>query len=85
MMVRKYVEKMGSSFGAGEVISSEKGMFLIKFDKEEGVGQVKEVIPWSIGDAPFLVRKWTLNLLMLVNDIKKVVVWIKFFCIPLEY
>lgn len=32
-----------------------------------------------------LVRKWALNLPMMVNDIKSMAVWIKFFGIPLKF
>ncbi|XP_044489126.1 uncharacterized protein LOC123213711 [Mangifera indica] len=51
----------------------------------DGVSRAVEEGQLTISGQPFLVRKWTTNLPMLINDVKKVAIWVRLYGIPLEY
>lgn len=81
MVVKKFTEKIWITFGLVSVTSIGQGMFLIRFkDKDKAFKVIKER-PRHY----FLIQKWTTNLPMVINNVKKVVVWIKFYEIPLEF
>ncbi|XP_044494725.1 uncharacterized protein LOC123217662 [Mangifera indica] len=61
------------------------GVYLLKFKDEEGMMKVLEEETWIIGGQPLFVRRWEKNLSMVAENIKKIVVWVKFYGIPLEF
>ncbi|XP_044479670.1 uncharacterized protein LOC123206505 [Mangifera indica] len=51
----------------------------------DGVTRAVEEGQLTIGGQPFLIRKWITNLPMMINDVKKVAIWVRLFGIPFEY
>ncbi|XP_044507206.1 uncharacterized protein LOC123226740 [Mangifera indica] len=74
-----------ASYGLTEVMTSGQGVFILKFQDFDGVSRAVEEGQLTIAGQLFLVRKWTTNLPMLINDVKKVATWVRMYGIPLEF
>ncbi|XP_044478511.1 uncharacterized protein LOC123205587 [Mangifera indica] len=74
-----------ATYGLTEVMTSGQGVFILKFQDMDGVSRAVEEGQLTIGGQPFLVRKCTTNLPMLINDVKKVAIWVRMYDIPLEF
>ncbi|XP_044491492.1 uncharacterized protein LOC123215458 [Mangifera indica] len=66
-------------------MTSGQGVFILKFQDLDGVMRAVEEGQLTIARQPFLVRKWTTNLPMLINDVKKVAIWVRMYGIPLKF
>ncbi|XP_044507210.1 uncharacterized protein LOC123226746 [Mangifera indica] len=85
LTVKRTLEKIWASYGLREVMTSGQGVFILKFQDMDGVSRAVEVGQITIGGQPFIVRKWTTNLPMMINDVKKVAIWVRLYGIPLEF
>ncbi|XP_044497604.1 uncharacterized protein LOC123219673 [Mangifera indica] len=83
--VKRALERYWSSFGLKDVMTSGQGVFILKFQDIDGVMRAVEEGQLTIAGQPFLVRKWTTNLPMVINDVKKVAIWVRLYGIPLEF
>ncbi|GJS66640.1 ATPase, F1/V1/A1 complex, alpha/beta subunit [Tanacetum coccineum] len=54
-----------------------------KFASIEGMNEVLENGPWFIRSAPIILKKWTPNANLLKEDLKSVLIWVKFHGIPI--
>ncbi|XP_044479669.1 uncharacterized protein LOC123206502 [Mangifera indica] len=85
LAVKRTLEKIWATYGLTEVMTSDQGAFILRFQDIDGVSKAVEKGQLTIGGQPFLVRKWTTNLPMLINDVKKVAIWVRMYGIPLEF
>lgn len=84
-LVKRYADRMWTSLGLEEITSNGQGMFILKFKNGDDLMKVIEEGPWSMVGQPFFVQKWTRNLTMATENVKKVAVWVKIFSLPLEF
>lgn len=84
MLVKKFVEKIWKSFGKIEVLSNGQGCFIFNFDDESKLVEALEGGPWHIGGQPLVLKKWTTNLNLAKEGLKKISIWVKIFGVPLE-
>ncbi|XP_044478338.1 uncharacterized protein LOC123205457 [Mangifera indica] len=85
LTVKRALERVWKALGLIDVMTSGQGVFILKFQDMEGTTRAVEEGQITIQGQPFLVRKWTTNLPMVINDVKKVAIWIRMYGIPLEF
>ncbi|XP_044507203.1 uncharacterized protein LOC123226738 [Mangifera indica] len=85
LTVKRALERMWTAYGLIDVMTSGQGVIILKFLDKEGVSRAVEEGQLTIQGQPFLIRKWTTNLPMVINDVKKVAIWVKLYAIPLEF
>ncbi|GJZ92892.1 zf-CCHC domain-containing protein, partial [Tanacetum coccineum] len=66
-------------YGFQKVISDDDGVFYFKFTSVTGMEQVMEKGPWMIRNQPLLLNKWTPNLALSKDEVKKVPIWVKIY------
>ncbi|GJZ98176.1 retrovirus-related pol polyprotein from transposon TNT 1-94 [Tanacetum coccineum] len=59
-------------YGFQKVISDDDGVFYFQFTSVTGMEQVMEKGPWMIRNQPLLLNKWTPNLALSKDEVKKV-------------
>ncbi|XP_044464432.1 uncharacterized protein LOC123194978 [Mangifera indica] len=85
LTVKRALERVWTAYGLIDVMTSGQGVFILKFQDMEGTSRAVEEGQLTIQGQPFLVRKWTTNLPMVINDVKNVAIWIRMYGIPLEF
>ncbi|GJQ94485.1 hypothetical protein Tco_0005624 [Tanacetum coccineum] len=81
-LVQNYVKNTWGKYGFQKVISDDDGVFYFKFTSVTGMEQVMEKGPWMIRNQPLLLNKWTPNLALSKDEVKKVPIWVKIHKIP---
>ncbi|XVF38342.1 hypothetical protein REPUB_Repub20aG0093200 [Reevesia pubescens] len=71
--------------GRYKVVDVGQDYFLFKFEKKEDYKHVLEGGHWIIGGHYLTVRQWTPNFDPLLDTISKIIAWIRFPGLPLEY
>jgi hypothetical protein len=77
-VVKNIVRKLWSKFGAVEVLTTETGIFLIKFENQQARDGAHEAGMWHIDNKPLILRKWIPKKQMLKFQSTKLPVWVKF-------
>ncbi|GJR31830.1 zf-CCHC domain-containing protein [Tanacetum coccineum] len=60
----------------------DDGFFYFKFESIKGMEQVLEQGPWLIRNSPLILNKWSVNMSLSKDDVKKVPVWVKMLKVP---
>ncbi|GKF69511.1 hypothetical protein Tco_0202568, partial [Tanacetum coccineum] len=81
-LVQNYVKNTWGKYGFQKVISDDDGVFYFKFTSVTGMEQIMEKGPWMIRNQPLLLNKWTPNLALSKDEVKKVPIWVKIHKIP---
>ncbi|GKF30534.1 retrovirus-related pol polyprotein from transposon TNT 1-94 [Tanacetum coccineum] len=71
-LVKNYVLNSWSKFGFQKVMRDKYGVYFFKFDSLNGVEQVLQQGPWMIRNTPIILNKWTPNLSLYKDKVKKV-------------
>ncbi|XP_044472222.1 uncharacterized protein LOC123200907 [Mangifera indica] len=85
LTVKRALEMMWTTFGLIDVMTSGQGVIILKFQDIEGASRAVEEGQLTMQGQSFLIRKWTTNLPMVINDVKKVAIWVKMYGIPLKF
>ncbi|GJY81252.1 retrovirus-related pol polyprotein from transposon TNT 1-94 [Tanacetum coccineum] len=75
-LVHNYVKNTWGKYGFQKLISDDDSVFYFKFTSVTGMEQVMEKGPWMIRNQPLLLNKWTLNLALSKDEVKKVPIWV---------
>lgn len=68
-----------------DLIGLSNGYFLVKFGAEEDYKFTKFEGPWMILDHYLIVKEWSHDFDPLTDTTEKILVWVRFPCIPIEY
>lgn len=68
-----------------EMIAIDNDHFLVRFQLVEDYKFAKYEGPWMILDHYLIVNHWTLNFDTTVENTKKLLVWVRFPTLPIEY
>ncbi|GJR75182.1 hypothetical protein Tco_0087547 [Tanacetum coccineum] len=60
----------------------DDGFFYFKFESIKGMEQVLEQGSWLIQNSPLILNKWSVNMSLSKDDVKKVLVWVKMLKVP---
>ncbi|GKD88459.1 zinc knuckle CX2CX4HX4C containing protein, partial [Tanacetum coccineum] len=77
-IVESYVLISWKKIGVKIVVGDRKGFFFIQFSFETGLEGVLEHDPWLICNDPFILRKWTPSSQLSKEELRYVLIWIKF-------
>ncbi|GKC11412.1 RNA-directed DNA polymerase, eukaryota, reverse transcriptase zinc-binding domain protein [Tanacetum coccineum] len=81
--LRYNLSRMWGDFGFRELIVNN-GMYLFKFNNEEGLNHVLERGHWMVRNKPLLVQKWNPSLCIEKKEPEVIPLWIKLCNVPLE-
>ncbi|XP_071705361.1 uncharacterized protein [Rutidosis leptorrhynchoides] len=82
-VVHNYVMNVWKKYGIEKVMMNAKGFFFFKFTTETGMNGVLENGPWIIRTIPIILNKWSPEITLMKEDLKRVPVWVKLHDIPL--
>lgn len=68
-----------------EVVAIDNGYFLAKFETEEDYKFAKFEGPWMVLGHYLIVKEWTHDFDPFTDTTEKMLVWVRFPCIPIEY
>ncbi|XVF74118.1 hypothetical protein PTKIN_Ptkin13bG0034600 [Pterospermum kingtungense] len=68
-----------------EMVAIENDYFLVKFESSEDYHYAKFEGPWMVMEHYLIVQEWTPNFDPLTNHTERVLVWVRFPCLPIEY
>ncbi|XP_019200262.1 PREDICTED: uncharacterized protein LOC109193892 [Ipomoea nil] len=71
--------------GSFEMIAIDNDYFLVKFGSKEDLDFAKFEGPWMILDHYLIVKEWEPNFDPMTDKTEKVLVWVRFPCLPIEY
>ncbi|GKD62682.1 zinc knuckle CX2CX4HX4C containing protein [Tanacetum coccineum] len=80
-VVLNYVQNVWRKYGFMHVMIHQ-GFFMFQFSTKEGMESVLEQGPWRIRSVPLILNVWNPNSDLKKEDIKKVLVWVKLFNVP---
>jgi hypothetical protein len=83
-VVNSVVQKIWSWFGLREVLSSEKGFFIFKFDSVEHACEVLERGPWHIVNKLLVLKRWQPSLSLSQEELRNIPLWAKIHNLPFE-
>nr|GEV37170.1 hypothetical protein [Tanacetum cinerariifolium] len=69
-------------FGFQKIMRDDGGFFYFKFESIKGMEQVLEQGSWLIQNSPLILNKWSVNMSLSNDDVKKVPVWVKMLKVP---
>ncbi|GKA65942.1 putative reverse transcriptase domain-containing protein [Tanacetum coccineum] len=81
-LVQIYVSRAWKEFGFQKIMRDDDGFFYFKFESIKGMEQVLEQGPWLIRNSPLILNKWSVNMSLSKDDVKKVPVWVKMLKVP---
>ncbi|GKD79489.1 putative reverse transcriptase domain-containing protein [Tanacetum coccineum] len=76
-LVQIYVSRAWKEFGFQKIMRDDDGFFYFKFESIKGMEQVLKQGPWLIQNSPLILNKWSVNMSLSKDDVKKVPVWVK--------
>ncbi|GKB19987.1 putative reverse transcriptase domain-containing protein [Tanacetum coccineum] len=82
-LVQIYVSRAWKEFGFQKIMRDDDGFFYFKFESIKGMEQVLEQGPWLIRNSPLILNKWSVNMSLSKDDVKKVPVWVKMLKLPI--
>lgn len=68
-----------------DLVSLENDYFLVRFYSEIDYAFARDEGPWTILDHYLVVKEWTPNFDLVIDKTKKLIVWVRFPCLPIEY
>ncbi|GJS75611.1 zinc knuckle CX2CX4HX4C containing protein [Tanacetum coccineum] len=80
--VQSYVNNVWAKYRL-ERVMLHQGFFLFKFSSREGMESVLKNDPWRIRLVPLILNIWNPKSELVREDIKKVLVWVKMFNVPI--
>ena len=84
-VVNSIAFKLWGRVGLNEVLSTERGVFLFKFDTVEQADSILDRAPWHMVNHPMVLKKWQPNLQLDKEEFKRVPVWVRLMNVPFEY
>ncbi|GJR05392.1 putative reverse transcriptase domain-containing protein [Tanacetum coccineum] len=82
-LVQIYVSRAWKEFDFQKIMWDDDGFFYFKFESIKGMEQVLEQGPWLIRNSPLILNKWSVNMSLSKDDVKKVLVWVKMLKLPI--
>nr|GEU45731.1 hypothetical protein [Tanacetum cinerariifolium] len=70
-LVQIYVSRAWKEFGFQKIMRDDDGFFYFKFESIKGMEQVLEQGPWLIQNSPLILNKWSVNMSLSKDDVKK--------------
>ncbi|XP_019178319.1 PREDICTED: uncharacterized protein LOC109173535 [Ipomoea nil] len=71
--------------GSFEIVAIDNDYFLVKFGSKDDLDFAKFEGPWMILDHYLIVKEWEPNFDPMTDKTEKVLVWVRFPCLPIEY
>ncbi|XVE81434.1 hypothetical protein DITRI_Ditri15bG0063100 [Diplodiscus trichospermus] len=68
-----------------EMVAIDNGYFLVKFSSLDDYNFAKYEGPWMVLDHYRIVKEWYPNFNLINDTTKKMLVWVRFSCLPIEY
>ncbi|XVE49009.1 hypothetical protein DITRI_Ditri01bG0047500 [Diplodiscus trichospermus] len=68
-----------------ELVAIDNDYFIVKFESKEDYDFAKFEGPWMVMDHYLIVKEWSPNFDPIFDNTKKVLVWVRFPCLPIEY
>lgn len=68
-----------------EFVAFENGYYLVRFGAEEDYKYAKFEGPWMVLDHYLIVKEWMPNFDPFTDTTEKMLVWVRFPCLPIEY
>lgn len=68
-----------------DLVALNNDYFLVKFYSEEDYVFARDEGPWTILDHYMVVKEWTSNFDPVTDKIQKLIGWVRFPCLPIEY
>ena len=84
-VVNSIAHKIWGKFGLMEVLTSDNGIFLFKFDSFQDACAVLDKAPWHMANRPLVLKLWQPSLPLTREEVHKVPVWVRLYNIPFEY
>jgi hypothetical protein len=61
-VVNSIANKIWSSYGLSEVLSSDNGFYIFNFDSVDHATNVLERAPWHMANRPLVLKRWQPNI-----------------------
>ncbi|XP_019183629.1 PREDICTED: uncharacterized protein LOC109178450 [Ipomoea nil] len=71
--------------GSFELVALDNDYFLVKFGSTEDLEFAKFGGPWMILDHYLIVKEWTPDFDPMTDKTEKMLIWVRFPCLPVEY
>lgn len=68
-----------------ELVAMDNDYFLVKFESMQNYSYAKYEGPWMILEHYLIVKEWVPNFDPFIDQLKDVLVWVRFPCLPIEY
>ncbi|GAV92869.1 DUF4283 domain-containing protein/zf-CCHC_4 domain-containing protein [Cephalotus follicularis] len=83
--VREVLERKWGKVGSPSFHATGNGVFLVKFDSLQAKDWVIDNGPWDVWGYHLVIRKWSRDLPMVLEDCKTMPVWVKLSGVPVQY
>lgn len=68
-----------------DLVALENDYFLVRFYSKDNYEFTRDESPWIILDHYLIVKEWAPNFDPIIDKTKKVIIWVRFPCFPIEY
>ena len=84
-VVRSLVNRLWGKREMPEISTTDNGLFFFRFRDSEARDWVMDAGPWHLAGRPFILRAWKPGMDMLNIQLSSILIWVRFYNIPLEY
>ena len=68
-----------------DLVAMDNDYFLVKFASKDDYNFAKYEGPWMVMEHYLIVKEWSSNFDLMMDSTKRVLVWVRFPCLPIEY
>ncbi|GAV91360.1 DUF4283 domain-containing protein, partial [Cephalotus follicularis] len=83
--VKDILERKWGKVGSLSFHSSGNGVFLVKFDSSQARDWVIDNGPWDVWGYHLVVRRWSRDMSLVLEECKTIPVWVKLSRVPVQY
>ena len=68
-----------------DLVAMDNDYFLVKFASKDDYNFAKYEEPWMVMEHYLIVKEWSPNFDPMMDSTKRILVWVRFPCLPIEY